>query len=190
MYRRLTTLVVITLAACASTDDRAALEGLEGTYADPTPYPYGDAFGQRVFTFEDGRWTLDFVLGLDPALERRVFRFRTFGDYRVVGPSESVDGAWDAVFVEEEKHLTLLTADAGLAEAFGLAACGLAVGVETDVSAEGCALWKPVAECGDDHDLLARTSEGGLRFGVRPADNDMCTADRRPTSLTPPVMPR
>ena len=82
-------------------------------------------------------------------------------------------------------RLTLLTADAALAAAFGLAACGLATGIEADISGRGCANWKPVALCSMDHDLLALDATGGLLYGVRPRDNDMCTPDRRPAALLP-----
>jgi hypothetical protein len=44
-----------------------------------------------------------------------------------------------------------------------------------------------VAECPTDHDLLAMVDDGRLAFGVRPKDNDMCTPDKRPRALTPPV---
>jgi len=58
-----------------------------------------------------------------------------------------------------------------------------------DISERGCAGWKPVADCAEDHDLLALGPQG-LQFGVRPRDNDMCTPDRRPTALLPAVVPR
>jgi hypothetical protein len=117
-----------------------------------------------------------------------VFEFRTSGSYEVLRPSGAVPGAFDALFREEIKELTLLTPDPGLAKAFGLAGCGLEPGVRTDISEKGCALWKPVAACGEDHDLLALDRDDRLYFGVRPADNDMCTANRRPTRLLPPVV--
>jgi len=100
-----------------------------------------------------------------------------------------VDGAFEAVFYENFKFVTLFTDDAALAAAMGLAACGLRVGEETDISARGCAGWKPVAICREDHDLLA-IGAAGLYFGVRPRDNDMCTADKRPTALLMPVVRR
>ncbi|MEL6339894.1 MAG: hypothetical protein AAFQ65_08290 [Myxococcota bacterium] len=103
--------------------------------------------------------------------------------------SPEVEGAFNAIFYEEQKLLTLVTDDTELIAAFGLERCGLVTDEESDISADGCAGWRPVAECGADHDLLMLTDAGGLRFGERPADNDMCTADRRPTSLTPAVAP-
>ncbi|MEO0876216.1 MAG: hypothetical protein AAFY48_16580, partial [Bacteroidota bacterium] len=88
---------------------------------------------------------------------------------------------------EEKKFLTLKTDNEQLATAFGLASCGLEPNVEKDISVEGCALWAAVAVCNEDHDLLSLDEEGLLYFGERPADNNMCTADRRPTALTPAV---
>jgi hypothetical protein len=71
----------------------------------------------------------------------------------------------------------------------GMADCGLTVNLEADISVTGCAAWRPVAVCGEDHDLLA-LSDAGLHFGVRPADNDMCTPDKLPTALLPAVVAR
>lgn len=163
------------------------LEELSGTYQDLTPYSYGTAFGQRIFTFDQGKWTLVFTLGLDPDLEHKVFQFRTYGTYQVLDKSAVVADAYNALFLEEKKFLTLLTDNAQLIEGFGFNNCDLKTGVEKDVSQEGCALWAAVDICDEDHDLLALDAEGLLYFGVRPPDNNMCTADRRPTVLTPPV---
>ena len=184
------TLIIACGGSTAATSDPATtLSQLSGTYTDPAPYAYGQAFGHRTFTFGDGAWTLDFTLALDPDMQASVFRFRTHGTYEVLRASASVDGAYDALFREDRKLLTLLTTDPGLIQAFGFAECGLEPYVEKDISAAGCSGWKPVAECSEDHDLLALTPDGGVRFGVRPPDNDMCTADRRPTALTPAVVP-
>lgn len=163
------------------------LENLSGTYKDIEPYAYGDAFGQRVFTFDEGNWTLEFTLGLDPNLENQVFQFRTYGSYRIVEASASVDNAYNAEFGEDKKFLTLKTDNPQLIEAFGFASCGLTPFEEKDISENGCSLWKPVSECPIDYDLLSLDGNGLLYFGQRPADNDMCSADKRPTSLTPPV---
>lgn len=182
------------LAAAAATalsaegfGDRSDLEALSGTYASPAAEPWYGGFGTRRFTFEDGRWSLVFTHALDPAMQRGNFVFRTEGLYEIGAPSAAVPGAFEAVFHERAKYVTLLTDDAGLIQAFGFAGCGLRPHVEVDISATGCAAWKPVSVCGEDHDLLALGPDG-LHFGVRPADNDMCTPDRRPTALLPAVI--
>lgn len=120
-------------------------------------------------------------------MQQPVFQFRTGGPYDVGARSAAVRGAYEAVFRETAKYVTLLTSDPGLIQAFRLASCGLRPNVEADISATGCANWKPVAECGEDHDLLAVDAAGALGFGVRPMDHDMCAADKRTTALLGPV---
>lgn len=194
MYTVILLALSLTLFTCAedgappmNQGDRTALQNLDGTYLDETPYAYGEAFGQRAFTFNNGEWTLDFTLALDPAMELPVFRFRTFGTYEVLEASTVVPNAYNTLFREEKKFLTLLTDNPDLIQAFGFVPCGLDKGIERDISATGCSGWAAVADCNEDHDLLALDENGLLYFGERPADNNMCTPDRRPTVLTPPV---
>lgn len=163
------------------------LTTLSGVYASSAPEPWYGGYGTRRFTFENGTWGLTFVHALDPQMTQKTFSFRTAGPYRIEAPSAVVPGAFEAVFVEKVKYLTLLTSDANIIQAFGLAACGLTLNAEKDISVSGCAAWRPVSVCSEDHDLLAISAEG-LQFGVRPADNDMCTPDKRPTALLQPVV--
>ncbi|MBI3219351.1 MAG: hypothetical protein HYZ44_07555 [Bacteroidetes bacterium] len=171
-----------------TTDSKTALEKLSGTYADPAPYNYGKAWGKRVFTFDKGKWTLHFTLGLDPELKMQVFTFRTEGTYKVLDKSKAVDNAYNAVFYEDKKWVTLKTADANLIQAFGFAACNLTKDVEKDISITGCSAWQSVADCPGDYDLLSLDKEGKLYFGERPSDNNMCSPEKRPTKLTPAVV--
>jgi hypothetical protein len=169
---------------------RQKLESLSGVYASPQVEPWYGAYGTREFTFDKGAWALRFVFALDPEMKRKVFQFRTGGPYEIGAPSAAVPGAFEAVFFERAKYVTLLTDDQELIRKMRLADCGLAPNLEVDISAAGCGQWKPVAQCGEDHDLLAVDAAGKLYFGVRPPDNDMCTADRRPTALLGPVVRR
>lgn len=168
--------------------DRAALSSLSGTYSSTAVEAWYGAYGTREFRFEDGRWSLKFVLALDPTMSAKVFEFRTQGPYYVGQASKTVPGAFDALFIEDQKFVTLRARDLKLTEAFGLAGCSLVVDVEKDVSVSGCAGWKPVSVCKEDHDLLAINGTGGLHFGERPRDNDMCSADKRPKSLLQAVV--
>jgi hypothetical protein len=170
--------------------DRATLATLSGTWASTQNESWYGAYGTREFRFDGGRWSLRFTLALDPAMQAKVFEFRTGGPYYIAQASKTVSGAFDAVFMEDTKHVTLKTRDAKLAQAFGLAACGLEPDLEKDISIQGCASWKPVAQCREDHDLLALGEGGSLHFGVRPRDNDMCSADKRPKALLQPVAKR
>jgi hypothetical protein len=171
------------------TGTREQLQILAGTYVDPEARDWGQGtFGKREFTFDDGKWTLTFVLALDPKMEQRVFEFRTLGSYKVGAGSKAVAGAFETDFDEDSKFLTLFTDNADLSKSFGLSDCGLKSGEEKDISETGCSLWKPVSVCGTDHDLLALDEKGQVYFGVRPPDNDMCTPDKRPNALLPAVV--
>ena len=182
-------LLALVTPAKADSDDRAALQTLHGTYVSPAVEDWYGGYGTREFVFADGTWSLTFTHALDPAMTHRTFQFRTGGAYRVGAPSDVVDGAFRTVFDEDWKHVTLLTPAPEIAAAMGMADCGLTLNLETDISETGCAAWRPVADCGEDHDLLALT-DAGLHFGVRPMDNDMCTADKTPTALLPAVVTR
>ena len=193
MKHLLCTLALVTacaaLPAHADAADAATLQALNGTYVSPAVEDWYGGFGTREFVFADGRWSLIFTHALDPAMTMRTFQFRTGGAYRVGDPSPVVDGAYEAVFDEDWKHVTLLTAVPEIIAGMGMGDCGLTVNLEADISETGCAAWRPVSVCGEDHDLLA-LSDAGLHFGVRPADNDMCTADKLPTALLPAVVLR
>jgi len=165
------------------------LSALHGTWTSPRVEAWYGGFGTREFLFADGRWSLIFTHALDPEMTRRTFQFRTGGAYRVGAPSPAVEGAFHTVFDEDWKHVTLLTDVPEVVAGMGMAACGLVPNLEVDISLTGCASWAPVSVCGEDHDLLALGPDG-LHFGVRPADNDLCTADRTPTALLPAVVAR
>lgn len=175
--------------ALAETAGPDTLSTLSGTWISPAPEPWYGGWGIREFVFHGGQWSLIFTHALDPAMTRRTFQFRTGGGYAVGAPSPTVPGAHATVFDEDWKRVTLFTTDPSLIVAMGMAACNLTPNLESDISATGCGAWKPVEACGQDHDLLA-LDDTGLRFGVRPADNDMCTPDRTPTALLPAVVAR
>ncbi len=181
---------MLTMPALAEAElDRAALASLNGTFHSSSVEEWYGGYGTREFVFSDGQWSLTFIHALDPAMTQRTFQFRTGGAYAVGEESTAVPGAFHAVFDEDWKHLTLLTPVPEIAAAMGMAECGLTLNLEVDISKTGCAAWRPVAVCGKDHDLLALT-DAGLHFGVRPADNDMCTPDKTPTALLAAVVAR
>lgn len=187
-----TTFLAMAALACAGTASaqdfapREDLESLTGTFRSAEAEPWYGGFGTREFVFANGEWQLIFTHALDPAMTMRTFQFRTGGPYDIGQPSEAVDGAFHGVFHEDWKHVTLLTDNPEIIAGMGMADCGLTPNLETDISQTGCAAWRPVAECGEDHDLFAM-DDTGVYFGVRPADNDMCSPDKTPTALLPVV---
>ena len=179
-------LAVQALPAAADFATADTIRTLSGTFRSTAPEPWYGGFGTREFVFADGQWSLTFTHALDPAMTMRTFQFRTGGRYEVGAPVPAVPGAFEGNFEEAWKHVTLLTAVPEIVAAMGMAECGLTPNLETDISETGCAAWAPVEVCGWDHDVIA-LDETGVHFGVRPADNDMCTPDRRPVALLPAV---
>ncbi|MEO0911862.1 MAG: hypothetical protein AAFY59_02585 [Pseudomonadota bacterium] len=164
------------------------LVGLNGTYRSTAPEPWYGGYGVREFVMEDGHWSLIFTHAMDPAMVHRTFQYRAGGPYEILGASADVAGAFQGHFTYEWKHVTLLTDDPQLQEAYGLAACDLQMNLEADITETGCGHWQPVAKCDADYDLLALDDEG-LHWGVRAADNNQCTPDKTPTALLPAVAP-
>ena len=180
---------LIASASAATAQDfapRDQLQSVTGTFRSAEAEPWYGGFGTREFTFADGRWQLIFTHAFDPGMTMRTFQFRTGGPFEIGDASDAVPGAFDGVFHEDWKHVTLLTDSPEIVAGMGMAECGLTYNLETDISETGCAAWRPVAECGEDHDLFAMDSTG-VYFGVRPADNDMCTPEKRPTALLPVI---
>ncbi|MEO1253318.1 MAG: hypothetical protein AAFY41_00345 [Bacteroidota bacterium] len=178
---------VLIAGAAFSQGSKKQLQNLSGTYKSLQAEDWGrGTYGFRNFSFDNGEWKLTFQLALDPNMKDKVFEFRTYGTYKVLGKASGIK-AYNAVFYEEEKFVKLLTYNEELIQGFGLADCGLIPFEEKNISTDGCALWPSVKECDEDHDLLAMNESGQIYFGVRPADNNMCTAGKRPTALLPPV---
>ena len=185
----LSPLLAVLAAGAAKAEEfkpKKELEAVKGTYRSVQPEPWYGGFGTREFTFADGKWSLIFTHALDQAMTMRTFQFRTGGPFEIREPSREVPGAYHGVFHENWKHVTLLTENAEIIAGMGMSECNLIFNLETDISETGCAAWRPVSVCGEDHDLFAM-DETGIYFGVRPADNDLCTADKLPNALLPAV---
>jgi|GEM_PF-3071940 len=161
---------------------------IAGHWMSPAPENMGGMYGVRDFTITDDTWSLVMTAYGDPAGTVKLFDFRAEGPY-TIGEMATTTGTstadlYNAVFEFDTKQLTLYSTDPAVVNGFGFSACNLKVGSTTDVSATGCSFIPSVAACGQEYDLVAVTDEG-LRLGARPADNNMCTEDKRPTALGP-----
>ena len=159
---------------------------LVGTWAGPCyPSPSGDgSFNQLTFRMTDATWDLDYVAHGDAACSGSAV-FLTVniqGPYTIGAPSAVAPGAHEGTFSFAKKTVT-----AGQPAAVGFLKekCGFdaKVGEPVDL-AGGCANLGayPLADCKDDHDIV-RLDGTTLTFGKRPADNNMCTPDKRPTTF-------
>jgi len=150
--------------------------------------------GQHIqlrFAMTARDWTLDYVTYADAACATPFVTARIEGPYELGAPS-AVAGAFDGTFRFTRKTLR---AHGAMAAGFlsSPQGCGRAFAADTDVdiTAQGCAGLgqQPVSACGQDYDLVSVDGDS-LRFGQRPADNNMCTTERRPTALSPLAMTR
>ena len=155
----------------------------------PSPQADGSTLYGRIDLVgtDPNHWTLDYVLHGDAQCSAKVVTTSIHGEYEVIDPSTVVQGAWNARFGFDDKTITPFVQP--VADALGAAKCGSApwqVGVAQSVYAGGCAAFGqyPQAQCPADYDLVS-TDGTTLHFGNRPTDNDMCTAEKRPTALSP-----
>lgn len=134
-------------------------------------------------------WALDYKVYGDMACATGFLTVHINGPYDLTGPSATVTDAWEGTFSFDAKTAT---PESDMAVGFlqSLGACGTGMftaGSPTDILTDGCAGlgMYPKAMCSSDSDLVQIDAGGKLHFGQRPADNNMCTPDKRPTMLSP-----
>jgi hypothetical protein len=140
------------------------------------------------FDLEAATWTLDYDTFGDATCGTPFLTVHIAGPYELMEASAMVAGAYEARFGFTEKTVTPHGAGAvGFLASLGEACGGAGTwvdGAARDVLATGCPMLGqyPASVCPADYDLVLLEGET-LRFGQRPADNDMCTAADRPTAL-------
>jgi hypothetical protein len=151
--------------------------------------PMNDQQGFALdFDIQPRTWALDYVVHGDKACGGKFMTVRIEGPYEVGATAATVPGAREARFGFTKKTVTAHTPEAVgfLSSAAGCGLQGLVQGTPFDISQTGCATLgqRPVAACSADYDLVKRDGER-LQFGARPADNDMCSPEKRPQALSP-----
>jgi hypothetical protein len=172
-------------------EDAAAPPSLVGRWvSDCTPSPQADGSTQYFrldFDLAATDWALDYVVHGDAACEVPLVTVHIEGPYALERPSNVVAGAWEARFGFTTK--TIRPEVDGLRDFLSsLEGCGAAdfeTGVAQDVYASGCPGFGqyPQAICEADYDVVLLDGDS-LFFGARPADNDMCTPEKRPAALS------
>lgn len=138
-------------------------------------------------TFDIGAstWKLDYVTYGDETCSTPFATVHIEGPYELGGASPTVAGATLGRFAFSKKTATahLPAASSFLASAQGCGAGTFPAGVAVDIGGPGCAGLgqRPIAQCAQDYDVVFLEGDA-LTFGARPADNDLCTEDKRPTT--------
>jgi len=160
---------------------------LPGTWKSESPEDIDSGYySTREFTFTEKRWRVDAKFYKDQLLSVPLFTFSAEGPYRLDKASSVVIGARNAVFSFSKKTLTLASNDPAILSRFKLADCQLVVGVPKDISSTGCSFFTSISQCGQEFDLVD-IKDDLLRLGMRPADRNMCSEDKRPKALGLPV---
>jgi hypothetical protein len=164
---------------------------LAGRYVSAcAPQPQADgstSYFQLRFDLTATRWSIDYVVFGDEACATRVLTVNIEGPYALTAPSTVVDGAWEARFGFDQKtmtpHVPFMVDTLSSLDGCGTGTWTL--DEPMDISG-GCAAFgqQPVSQCSADYDLVMVDADG-VRFGQRPADNNMCQPERRPAAISP-----
>jgi len=138
-----------------------------------------------TFEFTETNWDLDYVANGDENCTMPFMTVNIVGDYTLEEASDVVEGARNGTF-----GFTTKTATGHMEDALTVIndACGVTdtvLDVPLDI-AGGCAGLGAysITDCPADYDIVMLSEDGNtLSFGARPADNDMCTPDKRPTTF-------
>lgn len=186
-FRLFAALATLSLTvACGTT--RVQTKELAGDWASASCEAIANADGsrsyvQRNFHLTEDAWALKLDAFGDEGCSFKLFTARVGGPYTLEKDSEKVAGATEGNFGFREQAFTAHVEN--LATVFANAKCGTGawkVGEEQSTADTGCLFFRPTSACGTDHDVI-KVEGNQLFFGQRPADNDMCTADKRPTAL-------
>jgi len=196
MNRIALALVLALVPACSSStpspDDPASISAaLVGSWQGSCFDAGNGNHAQLTFAIDEARWAVDYTLHGDAACTAPMGNVHIAGPYEIAGASAKVTGASEGIFEFDTR--TIEPKVQGFADFLNsLDGCGdggFQVGVAQDVYAKGCpALGNyPQSMCTADYDVV-RVDATSLQFGKRPADNNMCSADKRPAELNPDVL--
>jgi hypothetical protein len=145
----------------------------------------GGSPAKLTFDIGASTWKLDYVTYGDDACSTPFATVHIEGPYELGGASPTVAGATLGRFAFSKKTVTAHVAAASgfLAGPQGCGAGSFPENVAVDIGGAGCAGLgqRPLAQCGQDYDVVSLEGDS-LTFGARPADNDLCTEDKRPTA--------
>jgi hypothetical protein len=140
-------------------------------------------FEKVTFTLTPDHWEQNREVFSDAACTKKVQRTLSKGTYTVGAPSAAVPGAFELELAVESR--SAIADSAASAKALSKS-CGakFKAGKSVDVSAKGCEAigLKAKDACATEFQIVSLEGDV-VRFGVRPADSDLCTVEKRPTSI-------
>ncbi len=162
---------------------------ISGNWKSGAVEDLGDGyFGTRDLSLTQTDWEVVFTRYLDKEATKPVYTYRATGTYTIGAASAAVDGAYDVVFTVSGKYLTLNTDDAQIIKSAGLEFCNfLKKDTEVEISTLGCSSFMTVSGCPQEYDL-AKLEGVDLLLGKRLYSDYLCSEDRRPAEMGPPLV--
>ena len=158
---------------------------LVGTWVGPCfPSPQGDgSFNQLTFRMTETEWDLDYVAHGNAECTAKFLTVNIKGPYTIGDASAVAEGAHEGTFSFAAKTVTPHMEPAVDVVNKACGTDGAKLGEALDLSG-GCAGLGayPITDCPADNDIVM-VKDNVLSFGKRPADNNMCSPDKRPTSF-------
>lgn len=144
-----------------------------------------DGFAKTEFDIQPSTWALDLSFYGDDACASRLGTVHVDGPWVIERPSTILPGAFEARFDFATRTVTPHVD--GFIAFLQSMSCGkppYAKGATQDILAAGCPAmgFQPQPSCASDFDVVF-VNGSSLQFGQRPADNNLCTADKRPKAL-------
>ncbi len=186
-------LTLLVLSSCVPTQQNARalkIGDLAGRWqsADCVALPDGRGgtlYRSITFDFNGDQWTIAVTMHAEQTCAVKLFGFRFTGPVALGAASSTVRGATEGTFGYQQTFFTAYAEP--FVQAFNAAKCAdgsFKLGIEQDTSLTGCLGQPSVKDYPREYDLV-KLEDGKLYFGLRPADNNMGTPERRPTMLSP-----
>ena len=150
-------------------------------------FPSNGSFAQLTFDIKAAQWHLDYKSFADKDCKTGTMTTAIDGPWELTQASKVGDGVYEAEFGFAQRSITPHM-EGAVKFLSGLKPCGgsaaFEVGTSKSIHADGCPNigMYPAEKCATDFDI-ATVKDGMLFFGQRPKDNNMCTAEKRPTKL-------
>jgi len=189
---------MVALSGCPSSttqvkpDVPAAPSLAPGKYAHEGCVTHENADGttswvQTTYEITATGWKSDTIVYGDEQCATKNATVHTEGTIGALAPSATITGALDATMNVTMRMLTPhVPGYIALMQSYSCGKAPYAVNEAQDILTGGCKDlgFHPLSSCGADHDVVKIEADGALIFGKRPADNDLCTAEKRPKELS------
>jgi hypothetical protein len=149
-------------------------------------------FYKRLFTITDKTWAMDFSTFGDANCSEstKLLTVDTGGKYKL-GKESLAPGGTEGEFMFSHRKVTP-KAKENIAWLNSSKICGFAdwtAGKAKDLQKTGCAQFGayPLKDCKGEYDIV-KLEGNKLYFGARPADSNLCSADRRAKEFGAPLI--